>query len=43
MRKSGDKYVYVAVYGDNLSIAMKDSQEFIKILETVHGFKTKGT
>jgi hypothetical protein len=30
-------------YVDDLVIAMKDPQEFINILETVHGFKRKGT
>jgi Reverse transcriptase (RNA-dependent DNA polymerase) len=43
MRKNEDIYEYVAVYVDDISIAMKDPQEFINILETVHGFKTKGT
>jgi hypothetical protein len=43
MRKNGDIYEYFAVYVDDLLIAMKDLQEFINILETVHDFKKKGT
>jgi Reverse transcriptase (RNA-dependent DNA polymerase) len=43
MRKNGYIYEYVAVYVDDLGIAIKDHQEFIYILETVHGFKTKNT
>jgi hypothetical protein len=31
------------MYWSILMIAMNDPQEFINILETVHGFKTKGT
>jgi hypothetical protein len=40
-RKNGDIYEYVAVYVDDL--AMTYPQEFINILETVHGFKTEST
>jgi hypothetical protein len=43
MRKNDDMYEYVAVYVDDLAIAMKDPQSLIDILQNVHGFKTKGT
>jgi hypothetical protein len=43
LRENGDTYEYVAVFVDDLVIAMKDPREFINILETVHGFKAKGT
>jgi hypothetical protein len=43
MRRIDDMYKYVAVYVDDLAIAMKDPQSFIDILQNVHGFKTKGT
>jgi hypothetical protein len=36
-------YEYAAVYDDDLSIAMKDPKELINIIESVHGFKTKGS
>ena len=43
MRRNGDTYEYVAVYVDDLAIAMKNPQEFVDILENKHKFKTKGT
>jgi hypothetical protein len=42
-RKNGDIYEQVAVYVVDLVIAVKEPQEFINILDTNHGFKTKGT
>jgi hypothetical protein len=43
MRKNGNIYEYVAVYVDDLAIAMKNPKEFVDILENKHKFKTKGT
>jgi Reverse transcriptase (RNA-dependent DNA polymerase) len=43
MRKLDDIYEYVAVYVDDLAIAMKNPKEFVDILEKKHTFKTKGT
>jgi hypothetical protein len=43
IRKHGNIYEYVAVYVDNLAIAMKNPKEFVDILENKHKFKTKGT
>jgi hypothetical protein len=43
MRKHGSIYEYVAVYVDDLAIAMKNPKEFVDILENKHKFKTKGT
>ena len=43
MRKLDDMYEYVAVYVDDLAIAMKNPKEFVNILENKHKFKTKGT
>jgi Reverse transcriptase (RNA-dependent DNA polymerase) len=43
MRKNRDIYEYVAVFIDDLAIAMKDPQGFITILETKYKFKTKGS
>jgi Reverse transcriptase (RNA-dependent DNA polymerase) len=43
MRPSGAIYEYVAVYIDDLAIAMKDTKEFISILEGMYKFKTKGS
>ena len=36
-------YEYVAVYVDDLAIAMKDCNEFISILQNKYKFKLKGT
>ena len=43
MRKNGNVYKYVAVYVDDLAIAMKDPKSFVDVLENKHKFKTKGT
>jgi Reverse transcriptase (RNA-dependent DNA polymerase) len=43
MHKLDDMYKYVAVYVDDLAIAMKNPKEFVDILEKKHKFKTKGT
>jgi Reverse transcriptase (RNA-dependent DNA polymerase) len=43
MRKKGSIYEYIAVYIDDLAIAMKNPNEFTDILETKHNFKLKGT
>jgi hypothetical protein len=44
MRKKGrNLYEYIAVYVDDLAIAMKNPKELIDILENHHKFKLKGT
>jgi hypothetical protein len=43
MRKRGKLYAYVAVYVDDLAIAMKNPKDFISILEGEYKFKTKGS
>jgi len=43
MRQNGEIYEYVAVYVDDLAIAMKDPASFIKVLETKYQFHMKGT
>jgi Reverse transcriptase (RNA-dependent DNA polymerase) len=43
MRKKGNLYEYIAVYVDDLAIAMKNPKELIDILEKQHKFKLKGT
>jgi Reverse transcriptase (RNA-dependent DNA polymerase) len=43
MRKKGNLYEYIAVYVDDLAIAMKDPKELTDILEKQHKFKLKGT
>jgi Reverse transcriptase (RNA-dependent DNA polymerase) len=43
MFRNGALDEYVAVYVDDLAIAMKDPKEFVDILTNVHQFKTKGT
>ena len=43
IRKHGDCYEYVAVYVDDLAIAMVDPQEFVKVLTERYKFKLKGT
>jgi phage anti-repressor protein len=43
MRKNGNIYEYIAVYVDDLAIAMTNLKEFTDILETRHKFKLKGT
>jgi Reverse transcriptase (RNA-dependent DNA polymerase) len=43
MRKKRNLYEYIAVYVDDLAIAMKDPKELTDILEKQHKFKLKGT
>ena len=43
MRRQDDIYEYIAVYVDDLAIALKDPQAFADILETKYNFKLKGT
>jgi Reverse transcriptase (RNA-dependent DNA polymerase) len=43
MRKKGSIYEYIAVYVDNLDIAMKSPKEFNDVLETNHKLKLTGT
>jgi Reverse transcriptase (RNA-dependent DNA polymerase) len=43
MRACKDKYEYIAVYVDDLAIAMVDPKAFVESLETTYGFKFKGT
>jgi Reverse transcriptase (RNA-dependent DNA polymerase) len=43
MRKKGSLYEYIAVYLDDLAIAMKNPKELTDILEKQHKFKLKGT
>jgi Reverse transcriptase (RNA-dependent DNA polymerase) len=43
MRTNGSIYKYIAVYVDDLAIAMKNPIEFTDILKTKHKFKLKGT
>ncbi|GAX27530.1 hypothetical protein FisN_UnNu102, partial [Fistulifera solaris] len=43
LRPSGDVYEYVAVYVDDLALAMKDPDAFVKILTDKYNFKLKGT
>lgn len=43
MRHAGDCYEYVAVYVDDLALAMKDPQTFVDELKDKYKFKLKGT
>ena len=43
IRKNGNIYEYIAVYVDDLTIAMKDPASFVQVLDTKYGFKFKGT
>jgi hypothetical protein len=43
MRKKNNQYKYIAVYADDLAIAMKNPEEFTDVLENKHKFKLKGT
>ena len=40
---NGDTYEYVAVYVDDLAIAMKDPNSFVETLVAKYKFKLKGT
>jgi hypothetical protein len=39
----GSKYEYIAVYVDDLAMALESPDKFVKILEDKYGFKLKGT
>jgi Reverse transcriptase (RNA-dependent DNA polymerase) len=43
LKDNGGIYEYIAVYVDDLAIAMKDPQSFITTLESKYNFKLKGT
>jgi hypothetical protein len=43
MRKKNSQYEYIAIYVDDLTIAMKNPKEFTDVLENKHKFKLKGT
>jgi hypothetical protein len=43
MRPKNGVYEYIAVYADDLAIAMADPQEFVDVLEKKHKLKLKGT
>jgi hypothetical protein len=43
MRQNGEIYEYIAVYVDDLALALVNPQEFIDILKTKYSFKLKGT
>ena len=44
MRRNGDVYEYIAVYVDDLALALKDPQAIIGILtQEPYNFKLKGT
>jgi hypothetical protein len=43
MRRNGNQYEYVAVYVDDLAIAMIDPEAFVKVLVDKYNFKLKGT
>jgi hypothetical protein len=42
MRKKGNLYEYIAVYVDDLAIAIKNPKELTDILEKKRKFKLKG-
>ena len=43
MRRNGEVYEYIAVYVDDLCLAMKDPKGFIDILKDKYDYKLKGT
>ena len=43
MRRKGDHYEYIAVYVDDLAIAMENPKEFVDTLVNDYKFKLKGT
>ena len=43
LRKNGTMYEYVAVYVDDLAIAVKEPEKFIKTLQDKYKFQLKGT
>jgi hypothetical protein len=42
MKKKDDLYEYIALYIDDLAIAMKNPKEFTDISENKHEFNLKG-
>jgi hypothetical protein len=42
MHKSENTHEYIAVYVDDLAIAIKKPKEFVAILEQAYKFKTRG-
>ena len=43
MRESEGVYEYIAVYVDDLAMALRDPESFVEILHNKYGFDTKGT
>jgi hypothetical protein len=43
MRKNNNQYKYIAVYVDDLAIAIKNLKEFTNVLENRHKFTLGGT
>ena len=43
LRRNGDLYEYIAVYVDDLAIAMMEPEEFVEALKSRHKFHLKGT
>jgi hypothetical protein len=43
MRKKNNQYENIAIYVDDLAIAMKNPKEYMDVLENKHKFKLKGT
>ena len=43
MHHIGDHYEYIAMYVDDIVIALKDPKTIVNILTNIHGFKLKGT
>jgi hypothetical protein len=43
MRKNTDRYEYIAVYVDDLALALTDPKSFVATLENKYNFKLKGT
>jgi hypothetical protein len=43
MRQNGDRYEYVAVYVDDLALALLEPEKFVETLKEKYNFKFKGT
>ena len=43
MRKHGHKYEYIAVYVDDLTLAMENPDSFVDLLKAKYNFHFKGT
>ena len=43
LRRSDDKYEYIAVYVDDLAIAARDPKQIVETLMEKYKFKLKGT